>query len=578
MKLAKLSLGLGLVGLATVSMQAAVRYVGNNVDGDVTTIISLNPLSINGTTTTEAAFEALYGGDYVAAAGTQAATWTWAAADTFILQELIFITNGTLSIEAGSIVRAQPDAGGNFNPGALTIARGAKIVAPGNPAAPIIFTSASTTVLSSPTRATGSNPTFWDNDPVGAPKSPLIAAGWGGLAILGNAPVNSDRDGAGLQDYFDVTGNTAAISNGTAVTGTRSVQNDDRFSLEGVPPASLAFTSGVDRFGGFNPTENSGVLTYVSLRHGGANLTLNNELNGLTLGAVGSGTTINHIEIWGNTDDGVEIFGGSVNLQYVAIFGVQDDGLDLDVGYTGTVQFLFVVAGGTTDKLGEWDGSYASETSINGGSYATGPVSPSLNPVASFTVANATLIGNSNGSFASSLHIRDQAAPRFLNSVIVNATKLGSAGPLEIDNRATTTGFNTVSNFTTGLAALRGVTLFSTAATYTSFATTGANPSWVQNGSNNSAIATEFVKAVNGNNPNDNPGFVNLPTGGNLNASLLLDPRPSTITDGAVYNEEIAFASASFVPVGFRGAFDANEPNLWTADWTAADAYGLIVK
>lgn len=587
MKLVKLStVGFGLIGLA-LSAQAAVKYVGVTSDSDVTTVISLNPLSVNGNSTfdhdnnsgtaqvtvTGATLTAAYGGTYSAASGTEPATWSWAAANTPVLQEIIFVRNGALSIEPGTIVRGQPDSG-SFNPGALVIAAGAQILASGNPTSPIIFTTASTTAMTAPnlgaTRASGATPTFWDSAPATAPKSPLIGSGWGGVIVLGNAPVNSDRDGAGEQDYFTVTASTAAITNGTGVTGNRSASNDDRFSVEGIPTLSNAFTGGHDRFGGFLSNENSGVLSYVSIRHGGANLTANNEINGLTLGAVGAGTTINNIEIWGNTDDGVEIFGGTVNLKNIAIFGVQDDGLDLDVGYAGTVQFLLVVAGANTDKLGEWDGSYQSETSINGLTYITGPAAVNRAPFANATIANATLIGNSSGAFSSGLHIRDQSSYRFVNSIVVNPTKLSTAGPIEIDNRAADS-YSTTSNYAAGRAYFKGVTFSS--ATYNTAALLFDNGS-----SSNTVIRAEVVKAIYGNNMNDAVGFANVPTGGNLNADLEFDPKPTTITDGAVLDETTVGANASFTVVSYRGAFDANEATLWTADWTAADAYGLIVK
>jgi hypothetical protein len=77
---------------------------------------------------------------------------------------------------------------------------------------------------------------------------------------------------------------------------------------------------------------------------------------------------------------------------------------------------------------------------------------------------------------------------------------------------------------------------------------------------------------------NDAVGFANVPTGGALNANLEFDPKPSTIADSAVLDETNVGSNASMVVVGYRGAFDANEATLWTADWTAADAYGLIVK
>jgi hypothetical protein len=561
----------GLALLALCSANAAVQYVGNTADADVTTVIDL---SSNPTAT--------YGGTYTAATSTQPAVWTWPSTTTFVLQEIIFIRNGNVYIEPGSVVRGQPD-GGTFNPGALAFARGAKLIAPGSVDSPIIFTSAST--AETPTRAAGVNPTFWDSAPKTAPKAPTIAGHWGGVLLCGNAPVNSDRDGAGVQDYFDITGNTGAISNGTAVSGNRSVSNDDRFSIEGIPTSSAAFTGGYDRFGGFNVSDNSGVLTYVSIRHGGANLSSNNEINGLTLGGVGSNTIVNHIEIWGNTDDGVEIFGGTVNLDHIVIVAPQDDGLDLDVGYTGTVQYLLVVASGNTDRVAEWDGSYRGETSINGGTYATGPTSPSLSLIANFLVANATFIGNSATKTASAsssaFYVRDQAAPRLLNSFIINPVKgmtigssgsLQSSGPLEIDIRSGITDSTSTTNlFVKGVAFLKGVTIFDSTGTYTTATTL------IDNCTDSATMRTELAKAVYQNIFDGDPGFVNLPSGGTLPSTLALDPRPTANSD-SFFEDEIVATSGAYESTSYRGAFDPAASNLWTATWTASATFGLLVQ
>ena len=121
-------------------------------------------------------------------------------------------------------------------------------------------------------------------------------------------------------------------------------------------------------YGGSEPHDNSGRLRYVSIRHGGDEIGNGNELNGLSLGGVGDGTTIDNVEIYCNFDDGFEWFGGTVNGTHLAVFFHGDDMLDLDEGYTGVNQFLFGVQpffnknGGTAcgsasgDKIGENDG------------------------------------------------------------------------------------------------------------------------------------------------------------------------------------------------------------------------------
>ena len=83
--------------------------------------------------------------------------------------------------------------------------------------------------------------------------------------------------------------------------------------------------------GGTDPHDNSGIFRYVSIRHGGSEIGEGNEINGLTLGAVGDGTQVDHVEISGNTDDGIEIFGGTVNPHHILVWGQGDDGIDLDL-------------------------------------------------------------------------------------------------------------------------------------------------------------------------------------------------------------------------------------------------------
>ncbi len=568
-----------LAGLASLALSmaayAAPHYIGNASDGDLTTIINLGARSIRsaGVTTTypsAAAFEAALGGSLLDATSTAPALWTWPNDDVnepMIMEDNVFITNGHLFIPEGSVVRGQPRSGAPFDAGSLFIARGAKLLAAGSSSAPIVFTTAALNNAGNPgARASGANvQNFWDkpyvNGVLQTPKAPSNAGLWGGLIVLGNALTNADRlPATATQQLFDID-------------GLNTVATDDRFEIEGVP-AGDAVTLGIDRFGGFATEDNSGVLAYLSLRHGGANIATANEINGLTLGAVGRGTTIHHIEVWGNTDDGIEIFGGSVNLDHVVVVAQQDDGLDLDVGYTGTIQFALVINSQLSDKLCEWDGSYETETSINGVSFAaSGPVTASLLPVAQFTVANATLIGNNGGTniTPSGMHIRDQAAPRFVNSIVVNPSIQGTTGPIEFDNRSAGS-MSTVNLLDKEVSYFKGITFFDTTATLTTV------NGFVQNGSLSNTIARAKLSDVKFQNSfNVNPGFGSAVPVGALTSGLLFDPRASS-AGNAVQDDDVFGANAAIQPVSYRGAFDANEATLWTADWTAADAYQLIIK
>ena len=213
------------------------------------------------------------------------------------------ITAGvTLTIEPGTIIKGVGGSGANAS--CLIISRGAKINAQGTPSQPIIFTSEA------------------DNIEVGHLAGTSISEAtnglWGGLIILGNAPISAD-----------------AVS----------------VQIEGIPASD---NDGL--YGGTNETDNSGILSYVSIRHGGANIGEGNEINGLTLGGVGSGTIINNIEVFANQDDGIECFGGMVSVSNLLVWNVDDDCVDIDQGYGGTINNVLIVPGLTTDHVLEIDG------------------------------------------------------------------------------------------------------------------------------------------------------------------------------------------------------------------------------
>jgi len=115
-------------------------------------------------------------------------------------------------------------------------------------------------------------------------------------------------------------------------------------------------------------------MEYVSIRYGGAEIGEGNEINGLTLGGVGSLTTVRNIEVVANLDDGIEFFGGSVNASNLMVWGQGDDGIDIDQGYSGTIDNVLVALTGASDHAFEIDGP---EGSLMG----------------SFSITNATLIG-----------------------------------------------------------------------------------------------------------------------------------------------------------------------------------------
>jgi hypothetical protein len=242
---------------------------------------------------------------------------TWESGKVYILGSRIAVTSGvTLTIEPGTIVKGEVGTGANAT--ALIIARGGKLMAEGTEASPIIFTSVADEIEPGMIASPNLDPDF--------------NGLWGGLIVLGNAPISADA---------------------------ASVQ------IEGIPASDQ---NGL--YGGADATDNSGVLRYISIRHGGANIGEGNEINGLTLGGVGSGTTIENIEIIGNQDDGVEFFGGTVNVNNVLVWNAGDDGIDTDQAWAGTLDNFVVIAGADTDHALEIDGPegtmLAGHTLMNG--------------------------------------------------------------------------------------------------------------------------------------------------------------------------------------------------------------------
>ena len=229
---------------------------------------------------------------------------TWTTGDTYILQDRVTVTNGaTLTIQSGVIVKGVAGTGANAS--ALLIARGAKLMAEGTAAAPIIFTAESDNIQ--PGELVGSLPAD-------------VNGLWGGLIILGNAPISASNDAG------DVT----------------------EVQIEGIPTSD---PNGL--YGGNDSADNSGVINYISIRHGGTNIGEGNEINGLTLGGVGSGTTIANVEVVANQDDGIEFFGGTVSVDNVLIWNCGDDSMDTDQAWNGTVNNFVIVTptGGSAFEL-----------------------------------------------------------------------------------------------------------------------------------------------------------------------------------------------------------------------------------
>lgn len=240
----------------------------------------------------------------------------WTKDNIYELSGRISVESGaTLTIEAGTIIKGQ--AGSGVNATALVIARGGKIMAEGTAAEPIIFTTVSDEI---------SIEQVASGDFTSPNLDPSVNGQWGGLLILGNAPISASANPA---------------------------------QIEGIPTSDA---NGL--YGGTDAADNSGILRYVSIRHGGANIGNGNEINGLTLGGVGNGTTIENIEIIGNQDDGIEFFGGSVDVTNLLIMNVGDDAVDTDQEWTGKLDNFIIIQGSESDHALELDGGEGSISDV----------------------------------------------------------------------------------------------------------------------------------------------------------------------------------------------------------------------
>lgn len=237
----------------------------------------------------------------------------------------IYILGGRISVEAGATLEIEPgviikgEAGTGSNATALLVARDATILADGSPTQPIIFTSVADEIT----------PEDVDAGNFGSPNlDPDINGLWGGVIVLGNAPISASNEGT------DIT----------------------EIQIEGIPSSD---PSGL--YGGNDASDSSGSLSYISIRHGGANIGEGNEINGLTLGGVGTGTSISNIEIVANQDDGVEFFGGTVNVSNVLVWNSGDDSIDSDQAWAGTLNNAVIVSpAGSAFELDGPEGNYTS--------------------------------------------------------------------------------------------------------------------------------------------------------------------------------------------------------------------------
>lgn len=382
---------------------------------------------------------------------------------TYLIKGYFYITApAVLTIEEGTVIK-----GDKTTKGALVVTRGAKIIADGSAAKPIVFTS---------------------NQPVGS----RSYGDWAGVIICGKAPVNQGTD----VDY-----------EGGAVPGAT--------------------------YGGTDAADNSGILRYVRIEYAGIAINTNQEVNGLTLGGVGSGTIVENVQVSYSGDDSFEMFGGTVNLKNIIAFRGWDDDFDTDFGYSGQVQFAVALR----------DPNNADQSGSNGFESDNDATGTTAMPYTSARFSNVSVFGpmvtsstTVNTNYKRGAHIRRNSNQSIYNSVIAGYPTAGlflDGNLVEANVLANTLQFR--NNVISGCA--------------TPFTITGGSgvldiTSWFNNNGN--------ITYAENTSLDVNDAF-------NLSTPDFLPRNTSPLLSGADFN-----GLSGFDVVSFRGAFGSTD---WTAGW-----------
>lgn len=358
--------------------------------------------------------------------------------------------------------------------GALIVTRCSKIVADGTVDAPIVFTT---------------------NDP-----NPSYGS-WGGLIILGNAPTN--------QTY-----------SGTAGLGL----------IEGGLDPNKAL------YGGNSPDDNSGVLRFVRVEYPGIAFQPNNEINGITFGAVGAGTIVDHVQVSFAGDDAFEWFGGTVNCKHLIAYRALDDDFDADNGYRGNVQYALSVR---DPQVADVSGSNGFEIDNDASGSTTAPKTAP-------TFSNVTLVGPTgtiNSNYKRAVHLRRNSEAAIFNSLLLGSYPVG----VFVDGSSTTT------NAANGLLEVKNTQVHGPVDPLSANPATLDIDAWFATGGwgnaiNASATGANLQDAFNLDYPNAQPTGISSA----LNASSFSAARVS---------------NPFFDNVSYVGAFGGGAGSDWTCGW-----------
>lgn len=412
----------------------------------------------------------------------------------YILRNMVYVTNGAVfTVKPGITVYGEL-----ATKGSLVITKGAKINAEGTVDKPIVFTSQ-------------------------ASETNRRAGDWGGIVVLGNASTNATYNGrAGIGE---IEGN---VNNG---------QGFGLYGGEGSP----------------NDNDNSGIIKYVRIEYAGFAFLPDKELNSLTLGAVGSGTTIEYVQISYALDDAIECFGGTVNLKHIVTYKTLDDDFDTDNGYRGKVQYGIVLRDSSRADISKVEG-FESDNDANGTATLpkTGAVYSNMTVIGPRAATNN--VGNS--LFLAGAQIRRNSSISIFNSVI-----MGWPIGIQIDDSK---GQPTSANATANTLVLKNVSISGCAkpldyvknATGADWGLTAMTDWFNAAGKNNMIYATNDELKLTNPFKYDGPNFI--PQAGS----------PLTAAGAADFTD--AKLATGFDAVNFRGAVGASgAESTWWQGWTS---------
>lgn len=477
---------------------------------------------------------------------------TWTSNNTYNLQLQIYVLPGaTLTIQAGTIVASDTNIGGS-----LAVCKGAQIFVQGTRTNPVIMTSKADVAT-----WTGGNPKTgtWRE----------ACNEWGNLTVMGAGYISANNHGGPTNNVPYPDPNNVAPMEGL---------------IAGFPGDPKVL------YGGGDDDDDSGTITYLSLRYGGKVVALNNELNGLSMGGIGRSTTVHHIDIMNNVDDGIETWGGTVNYKYINVWNIGDDNFDTDEGWRGKAQFGLLVQGysvdaargsGVGDNCFEMDGAEDSD----------------WQPVSTNVIANFTAIGQPL-SARKGIALRDNNRSQFHNCIWMDVAQevvhndgsdgdgahgYGFDGTLTFDQTWTTdyNVYSTVnappnpadfykSQVSGKLLEIRDTVYFRNLFNSGGVdAYTTANAENVFDPSHNNTLIPGFndadspIQSLTRGPPVTKGGLTLLPV-------TFLDPRPK---NAALTSVEWQPEDGFFNSARYSGAFAPG--NSWLHGWTACEAFGF---